>query len=113
VTGLIVRDTATQFTPFGQAVIGVFIQLGGLGIIVFGSMLSLMLGRALTLRQNLSLSQMLNDQPIANVASIVKFTVIMTVGFELLGALLMLRSMWTWISSRSAGSIPAAWPASR
>ena len=39
VTGLIVRDTATQFTQFGQIIILILIQLGGLGTIIFGALL--------------------------------------------------------------------------
>ncbi len=87
VTGLVVRDTATQFTPFGQALIGVFIQLGGLGIIVFGSMLAMLLGHRLPLQENLSLSATLNDQPLSRVVSLVRFVVITTLLFELAGAL--------------------------
>jgi len=60
VTGLIVRDTSTQFTTFGQIVICIFIQLGGLGILIFGSMLAMMLGTRLSLRQNIGLKSMLN-----------------------------------------------------
>jgi len=86
VTGLSVRDTATQFTPFGQTIIGVFIQLGGLGIIIFGSMLAMLLGTSLTLRENISLSGMLNDLPLHRITSHVRFIVLTTLGFELAGA---------------------------
>lgn len=51
VTGLIVVDTATTFTAFGQLVILALIQLGGLGIISFSALLMLMLGRRLGLVQ--------------------------------------------------------------
>lgn len=43
-TGLTVADPGTQFTPFGQAVLLTLIQLGGLGTIVFGTVLALRLG---------------------------------------------------------------------
>lgn len=94
VTGLVVRDTATQFTPYGQAVIGVFIQLGGLGIIIFGSMLATLLGTRLSLRENLSLSRMLNDQPLQRVVSFVRFIVLTTLLLELAGAI-ALTTMWS------------------
>jgi trk system potassium uptake protein TrkH len=45
--GLIVRDTGTQFTALGQAVILVLVQLGGLGIMIFGAALAMSLGRGL------------------------------------------------------------------
>ena len=89
VTGLIVRDTATQFTPVGQFVIAVFIQLGGIGILVFGSMLTLLLGARLTLRENLSLADVLHEQRSRNVVPVVRFIVVMTVVVELAGAALL------------------------
>ncbi len=50
VTGLIVVDTATYFTPWGQAFILLLIQLGGLGIVTFTTLIILALGRRLSLR---------------------------------------------------------------
>ncbi len=93
VTGLIVRDTATQFTPMGQTIIGVFIQLGGLGIIVFGSMVAMLLGSRFTLRQNLSLSSMLQDMPLNKTRSFIGFVVLTTLGIELAGALALM-TLW-------------------
>ncbi|MFP4224946.1 MAG: TrkH family potassium uptake protein [Phycisphaeraceae bacterium] len=89
VTGLVVQNTATAFTPFGQGVILVFIQLGGLGIIIFGSTLALLLGRNLSLRENVSLSEMLADQPLRDTTRFVRFIVLVTLGIELAGALAM------------------------
>jgi trk system potassium uptake protein TrkH len=51
VTGLTVVDTATTFTTFGQLVILVLIQLGGLGIITFAALVMMVLGRRLSLYQ--------------------------------------------------------------
>ena len=51
VTGLIVVDTATYFTTWGQAYVLLLIQLGGLGIISFTSLIIVVLGRRLSLRQ--------------------------------------------------------------
>lgn len=89
-TGLQVRDTATQFTPFGQAVICVFLQLGELGIIVFGSMLAMLMGNQLSLREGLSLSRMLNDLPLQKIDSFVRFIVLGTFLIELAGAAAMI-----------------------
>ena len=44
VTGLIVVDTGEDFTLIGQTIILILIQLGGLGIVVFGAVLALLLG---------------------------------------------------------------------
>ncbi|MGH7483227.1 MAG: potassium transporter TrkG, partial [Longimicrobiales bacterium] len=50
VTGLIVVDTATYFTPFGQVVLALLIQLGGLGILSFTTVIIVLLGRKMRLR---------------------------------------------------------------
>ena len=52
VTGLTVRDTGSGFTPFGQSVIAISIQIGGLGLMVFGSTLALLMGSRLALRES-------------------------------------------------------------
>lgn len=93
VTGLTVRDTATAFSPIGQGIILLFIQLGGLGIVTFGTMFALVGGQRLSLRENVSLSQMLSDQPLSRITTLVRLVVISTVGLELVGALLLMR---TW-----------------
>uniref|UniRef100_A0A7V4LC69 ATPase n=1 Tax=Desulfobacca acetoxidans TaxID=60893 RepID=A0A7V4LC69_9BACT len=55
VTGLIVVDTATAFTRFGQTVIIMLIQVGGLGIMTFAALAYLMLGRRLSLASQAAL----------------------------------------------------------
>ncbi len=50
VTGLIVVDTATYFTPWGQAWIALLIQLGGLGILTFTTLVIQLLGRRASLK---------------------------------------------------------------
>ncbi|GAA1682794.1 potassium transporter TrkG [Microbacterium lacus] len=54
VTGLTVLDTATHWSPFGLVVILVLIQLGGLGIMIFASLVGLALARKLTVRSRLN-----------------------------------------------------------
>ncbi len=57
VTGLIVRDTATEFTGFGQTIILILIQLGGLGIIIFGALLATMLSGSMSVRHASNLGE--------------------------------------------------------
>jgi trk system potassium uptake protein TrkH len=89
VTGLTVRETATGFTPFGQFVIALFIQLGALGILIFGSTLVMLLGRSLSLSENVSLSRMLQDQPLHRLRRFAVFIVATTLIVELIGAAAM------------------------
>lgn len=86
VTGLVVRDTSVGFTPFGQAVIGASIQLGGLGIMIFGSTLALLFGARLSFRENLTLSSALSEYPAHRIARFVGFIVLTTLTIELIGA---------------------------
>ncbi|MFZ2053732.1 MAG: TrkH family potassium uptake protein [Candidatus Aminicenantales bacterium] len=57
VTGLIVVDTATHFTLFGQIVILVLIQLGGLGIMTFSTMVLLAAGRSITIHDRILIQE--------------------------------------------------------
>src|SRR5687767_12867695 len=54
VTGLTVLDTPTFWSPFGQVVIMLLIQLGGLGIMIFASLIGLVLARKMTVRSRLN-----------------------------------------------------------
>ncbi len=56
VTGLTVRNIGTFFTSFGQSVILILFQLGGLGIMAFSTMFALMLGRRITIKDRRTLS---------------------------------------------------------
>ncbi|MCA9310370.1 MAG: hypothetical protein KDA21_04140 [Phycisphaerales bacterium] len=89
VTGLAVRDTATGFTPFGQAVIAASIQLGGLGVMIFGSTLALLFGARLSFRENVTLSMALDEYPAHRITRFAWFIVLVTLGLEAIGALIL------------------------
>ncbi len=93
VTGLAVQDTGTHFTPFGQAVIAVVIQVGGLGMIIFGTVVAALVGSRISLSENLSLSAALNGQPLSRLQGLVRLIVGSTLLIELIGAALLL-PMW-------------------
>jgi trk system potassium uptake protein TrkH len=89
VTGLIVVDTGSHFTLFGQAVILTLIQLGGLGIMIFGTLLGLLAGKALTARSSEVLGEMLASDRVGELARIVRFVVLATLIFEAVGAAML------------------------
>jgi trk system potassium uptake protein TrkH len=106
VTGLIVVDTATYFTTWGQAFLLLLIQLGGLGIITFTSYILMSLGARLPLHHE-SLSRSPADiAPHVDYASLGRNVVRFTLGLELLGAL-SLYLLWL----PRFGSTDALWPA--
>ena len=53
VTGLIVKDTGTYFSGFGRTVILILLQIGGLGIMTFSTLFAILLGRKLTIKDDL------------------------------------------------------------
>ncbi|MBA2663231.1 MAG: potassium transporter TrkH [Bradymonadaceae bacterium] len=62
VTGLIVLDTPTAFTPAGQFVILLLIQIGGLGIMTFSTAALALFGRRMSLRHESTIAQLMSDQ---------------------------------------------------
>lgn len=93
VTGLVVYDTSSDFTRFGQVVILLLMQLGGLGIMVFGSVFGVMLRRQLSLRESLLLQDVYSHQTIGEIGKLVKFICIATLVIEGVGAV-MLYDLW-------------------
>ncbi len=93
VTGLIVRDTGTEFSRFGQGVILALIQLGGLGIMIFGSVFALLSPRGLTVRGAAATGEAISEEQLGVIGNMVKFIVLTTLSIELLGAVL-LKSLW-------------------
>lgn len=72
VTGLAVVDTGTAFTTFGQVVIMILIQTGGLGIMSFAVLIFLALGRKIGFKQRILIQQALNQTSIGGIVILVK-----------------------------------------
>lgn len=93
VTGLIVVDTGSFFTPFGQAIILLLIQIGGLGILTFASYFSFFFKGGATYENQISLGEMINTQKMGEVFGTLKNIILITVVFELSSALLIYLSL--------------------
>jgi len=89
VTGLVVYDTWTQFSLFGQAVILILIQCGGLGLMTIAIIFSFVSGRRIGLRQRAFLTETINSGQLAGVVRMVRRALIGTVIFEGTGTLLL------------------------
>ncbi len=89
VTGLIVVDTGTHFTVFGQSVILILIQMGGLGIMTFASYFSYFFRGGATYKNQLLLKDMTNAQKIGEVFKTFKKIIFITFLIEGLGAVLI------------------------
>jgi len=89
VTGLTVVDTGRDFTLFGQVVILVLIQLGGLGIMTFAYALLISMVPRLSFQDRFVISQTLGGDQRVKTGSLLKAVLITTFSAELLGALLL------------------------
>ena len=89
VTGLIVVDTPNDFTLFGQLVILLGIQLGGLGYSATATLLLLALGRRIGLRERMMMMEVLNTLSMEGLVRFVKVIVVITVIVESVGALIL------------------------
>jgi len=85
VTGLIVRDTATEFSRFGQAVILVLIQLGGLGIMSLAGATAHLLGRGISVRESRLVREVFQLPVLQDVGAMLRFIVLWTLVAETLG----------------------------
>ena len=90
VTGLVVRDTAIYWSGFGQAVILVLIQLGGLGIVSFAAFIGIISGRKATLMERGVLQDSFSAPQIGGVVKMTAFIFRIALIAELAGALLMM-----------------------
>ena len=89
VTGLIVKDTGTDFSLMGQIIILVLVQLGGLGIVVFGAVFALLLGQALSVRESVAMQDLLNARTLGRIGNMIVFIFVGTVIIEAVGAISM------------------------
>ncbi|MFK4391117.1 Trk family potassium uptake protein [Bacillus sp. AFS026049] len=89
VTGLVVVDTGTTFTKFGELVILSLIQVGGLGFMTFATFFFFLLGKRISLRSRLLLQESLNNLSMAGVVRLVKRILIFTAVIEILGSFIL------------------------
>ena len=90
VTGLIVQDTATYWSGFGQIVILLLIQIGGMGVITVAAAITMASGKKISLMQRSTMQDAVSAH---QVGGIVRFTGFILKGiflFELLGSLVLM-----------------------
>ncbi len=85
VTGLIVQDTATKFSLFGQVIIMLLIQAGGLGIMIMSYFASFILGRKFSVKEKMTMSYMLNVKNMQKLTGSIVKIIIITFIIELIG----------------------------
>lgn len=90
VTGLVVVDTATHWSGFGQAVLLFLIQIGGLGIVTIAASMALLFRRKITLMQRTTMQEAVAAQKVGSIVRLTIFILTVTFSAELIGACVML-----------------------
>jgi len=93
VTGLIVVDTSSYFTQFGQIILLILIQAGGIGILTFASYFSYFFKGVSSYENQLILSDMTNSEKIGEVFNTLSRIIVITFTIEIIGALLIFFSL--------------------
>jgi trk system potassium uptake protein TrkH len=89
VTGLSVIDIGTRLSPLGQLTVLALIQLGGLGITVFGTFMLVLLGQRLSVRNEFAVMDVYGVESVRGLRSLVLWTLGFTLFFEGLGTLVL------------------------
>ncbi|GEA18979.1 TrkH family potassium uptake protein [Moorella sp. E306M] len=89
VTGLVTVDTQTTYSLFGELVILTLIQTGGLGFMTLSTLVALLLGKRITLKERLVMQEAMNQLTVEGVVRLSKYVLIFTLFAEGLGALLL------------------------
>lgn len=90
VTGLVVRDTVTYWSPFGQAVILLLIQIGGMGVVTAAVSLTFISGRKIGLMQRSIMRESISAPQVGGIVRLTRFIVLTALCIELSGAALLL-----------------------
>jgi len=89
VTGLVINDTYTQWSGFGQGVILSLIEIGGLGFMSAASLVIFLLRKKVSLRQRLVMAQAMSLNTMESVVKLQKWVLFGSLGFQAAGALVL------------------------
>jgi len=89
VTGLVVVDTGTFFSTFGQVVILLLVQFGGLGIMTMATLIFLLMGKKIMLRERVVMQEALNEFNLQGVVRLTKSIILTTLIIQSIGAVIL------------------------
>lgn len=89
VTGLVVVDTGTFFSSFGQVVIMLMIQIGGLGFMTMATLFALVLKRRISLKDRLVLQEAMNQSSMEGIVRLIRRVLLYSLVIEACGATLL------------------------
>lgn len=89
VTGLVVVDTGTYFSVFGQMVVLALIQVGGLGVMTVATLVAVLSGKKINLKERLLIQEATNQLDLAGVVRLTLYIIRATLFIELLGGTIL------------------------
>ncbi len=89
VTGLVVVNTAEYWSLFGQIVIISLIQMGGLGFMTMATIVAMLMGKKISLKERLVIKEQLNRDNISGLVKLTRYVVFSTLLIELIGTILL------------------------
>ena len=89
VTGLVLHDTAAYWSSFGQLVILILIQIGGMGVITVAAAFAMISGRKISLMQRSTMQEAISAPKVGGIVRLTSFIIKTTLLIELLGAAVM------------------------
>ena len=98
VTGLVVQDTATYWSAFGQIVILALIQIGGLGVITMAMSFVMLSGKRLSLSQRSTMQNAISAPHLGGIVRLTKYVIRGTIAVELIGATILMPIFKTFVS---------------
>lgn len=89
VTGLVTVDTGTYWSYFGKTVIMLLIQIGGLGFMSFATLIALIAGKRITLKERLLIRESISLTSLQGIVRFARYILTFTFSIELIGALFL------------------------
>lgn len=89
VTGLVAVDTGTTFSLFGQVVLLALIQVGGLGFMVFATMIMVALGRKISIRGRMLIRESMNGATLSDLGRLTWLYLLLSIAIETVGTILL------------------------
>ena len=89
VTGLVVQDTATYWSVFGQSIILILIQIGGMGVVTIAVLAAIISGKRISLKQRSTLQEAIAAPNVGGIVKLTGFIITTTAAIEGIGALLL------------------------
>lgn len=90
VTGLVVQDTATYWSVFGQIVILIMIQIGGLGVVSLAALVMMMVRHRIGLLERSTMQEAISAPKLSGIVKLTGFVILFTLIMETIGTLLLL-----------------------